>query len=328
MSNIHRVFTNRYIGNAETHFLCNEWDTIHPAEVPKDEPRFLQIAFTKLIHLLEAYTEPHRHYHTPKHIYDLLDVFHHAEQTDPKCQELGASQGSLVKLAIFYHDYVYVLGRQNNEEISAGKAQRDMKDMGFSQEEITIVTNAILATWYSKGNTPKTFLEQIVVDCDFSGFALPWEKYLEQNLRVHKEFGGDNPSVEFYTKRIEFLRTVLNKEHLFYTDLFQRAEAIARANVAREIDWISDKLHMVFKHDSEYKGSTLGTTPARSLTTAEIIKAKYPIRQYLEESIREDMIINGKTQEQALADYVSNFTERKTQLLTNEDIIIEENPNA
>lgn len=60
--------------------------------------------------MLEAlYSEPHRAYHNLTHVGACMDVWERMPGRHP-----------IVKLALFFHDAVYVPGDKRNEELSAG----------------------------------------------------------------------------------------------------------------------------------------------------------------------------------------------------------------
>ena len=61
--------------------------------------------------LLDAYTEPHRHYHTVQHIVECLDLYHQVKKQ--------LEQTLWVELAIWFHDVVYDPQSNENEMRSA-----------------------------------------------------------------------------------------------------------------------------------------------------------------------------------------------------------------
>src|SRR5262245_37767799 len=86
----------------------------------------------------KAYSDDSRHYHNLVHIEQLLQL---ADQYQ------NAIQNKLVvDLAIFYHDVVYVAGRNDNEAESAAFASKELEKLDVEMEVIGKVAQYILAT--------------------------------------------------------------------------------------------------------------------------------------------------------------------------------------
>jgi len=88
--------------------------------------------------LAKNYCSTRRHYHNFTHITSMLDLsdhyINHLQQKD------------IVDLAIFYHDVIYNILKNNNEERSARRAVRELKQLNIAKEKIDLVECYILAT--------------------------------------------------------------------------------------------------------------------------------------------------------------------------------------
>jgi len=79
--------------------------------------------------LILRYSEPHRHYHTTKHLLQVLTMI------DKLADDHDLF---LVRLAAWYHDAVYAIppGQVSNEEASARLALRELSWVGLEQEDL------------------------------------------------------------------------------------------------------------------------------------------------------------------------------------------------
>src|SRR5258707_14163475 len=73
--------------------------------------------------LASRYSEPHRAYHTLRHIEHCLDEFEAVRQE--------ARDPVAVEMALWYHDAVYDTRRRDNEELSAILAERTSAAAGL-----------------------------------------------------------------------------------------------------------------------------------------------------------------------------------------------------
>src|ERR1700730_2659950 len=95
--------------------------------------------------LVGAYSQPGRHYHTLDHI---AALFHQLDQHGE-----GIADRSAVKLAIFFHDAVYVATRSDNEAESAALARERLTALGLPAALIARVADLILATRHGTERT-------------------------------------------------------------------------------------------------------------------------------------------------------------------------------
>src|SRR6188508_2389895 len=72
------------------------------------------------------YTEPHRHYHNPRHISECLAEYDSSRHL--------AVQPVAVELAIWFHDAIYDTHAADNEEQSAWLADQCLAEAGSDRE--------------------------------------------------------------------------------------------------------------------------------------------------------------------------------------------------
>ena len=89
--------------------------------------------------LILRYGEPHRHYHTTKHLLQVLTMI------DKLADDHDLF---LVRLAAWYHDAVYAIppGQVSNEEASARLALRELSWVGLEQEDLNQVARLVRLT--------------------------------------------------------------------------------------------------------------------------------------------------------------------------------------
>lgn len=163
--------------------------------------------------IIYNYSHPERFYHTLRHISETLLALEYQTR-------LSSRDYSVAQMAIIYHDlllYNFQDGLsvevQNSEPSSACFF---VKDLGPYLDDLFVqdVHRTILATWYSKGIKPTNRLEEAVVNSDMHGFCILPEEFLKQTFRVWRESAGPTPDKEFFDKQLNFLKSLLEKEHV------------------------------------------------------------------------------------------------------------------
>jgi predicted metal-dependent HD superfamily phosphohydrolase len=212
-------------------YLIDKWDYCFRDKSEEETVKAFQ-------NIISRYTEDHRYYHTIKHIYDIHCKFDELIMSGNKVSE---ETKLIVRLALFYHDFIYEIGNLDNEKLSADLAVKELTEVKFMESIINQVKECILVTCYQLNPEPGGIEQKLIVDCDLSGFALPWKSFIKQRNDVIKELGGDEPGREFYIKQINFLSGLVVKPNIFYTDYFkENYEHFARANIKKEIERIEN----------------------------------------------------------------------------------------
>jgi predicted metal-dependent HD superfamily phosphohydrolase len=178
-----------------------------------------------LEHLLRAWCEPSRHYHTLQHLKECLGHFEQARE-----YALHAGEASL---ALWFHDAVYDPRRHDNEQRSADWAHARMLAAGAGTERANRVHALVLATRHDAapvgGDAP------LVVDIDLAILGAPRERFDEYERQVRLEYAHVEPAA-YRAGRGRILRGLLARPAIYSTaPLRERFEVAARANLAHSL---------------------------------------------------------------------------------------------
>lgn len=157
-------------------------------------------------------------------------IYHNAAHTLndvlPACQRLAqyysltSEQNILLVTAALFHDLGYIQQYNNNEIIGAKLATQVLPEMGYNSEQISRISQLILAT--AMPQEPNNLLEEIICDADLD--SLWREDYSQRSEELRLELSYQN---KHYSKQqwqllqIEFLQ-----KHRY----FCQAEAEQRAS--------------------------------------------------------------------------------------------------
>jgi predicted metal-dependent HD superfamily phosphohydrolase len=175
--------------------------------------------------LVACYREPHRQYHTLQHLQECLNQLQPAVEL--------AQHPAEVELALWFHDAVYALQRQDNEQQSALWAQREILASGGSPEVADRVFALVMATRHAA--LPESVDERLLVDIDLSILGAPPQRFDEYERQVRDEYSWV-PAWMFRRKRRAVLQEFLTRSPLFSTEHFRnQLEAQARENLRRSM---------------------------------------------------------------------------------------------
>jgi len=179
-----------------------------------------------LPHLEAAYAEPHRRYHTRRHVEDCLDKL-------AGIDGLSSRDRRLLERAIWWHDAVYDPTRNDNEARSAALAEQDLPALGSPPDETAEVARLIGLT---RGHEvePGDRLGGVLVTIDLSILGAPPAAYDAYARAIREEY-DHVPDAAFRTGRAQILRRFLEGPILPLPDLFPGLEARARENLRREL---------------------------------------------------------------------------------------------
>lgn len=179
-------------------------------------------------HLLAAWREPQRKYHTLQHLSEgiiLLDGYLHL-----------AMHPAEVEMALWFHDAVYNVTASDNEAQSADLAATSLLAAGVSAEAIARIHQLIMATCHAALPTGRD--QQLLVDVDLAILGAPRERFAAYEQQVREEYLWV-PEPLFRERRAAILREFLNRQPFYHTpELRERLETQARANLA----WSLQKL--------------------------------------------------------------------------------------
>ena len=122
------------------------------------------------------YAEPHRRYHTARHIEACLGLF---DLAAPRME-----QPDEVEIALWFHDVIYELCAADNERRSADlfiERAGDGVDEAFRRR-----VEALIMVTVTHEN-PQGVDEAFMIDIDLSSFGQPWEGFLRDSKAVREE---------------------------------------------------------------------------------------------------------------------------------------------
>ncbi|GAA4482609.1 hypothetical protein GCM10023191_003030 [Actinoallomurus oryzae] len=176
--------------------------------------------------LLRRYAEPHRRYHTTRHLAEVLD---HVDELAGEAADAGT-----VRLAAWFHDAVYDPTRGDNEERSAVLAERMLADTDLSAATVAEVARLVRLTAThdpAEGDRDGA----VLCDADLAVLAAPPDRYADYAAAVREEYAAV-PDEAFRAGRAEILRGLLALPALYRTaPARERWEAAARHNVETEL---------------------------------------------------------------------------------------------
>ena len=181
--------------------------------------------------------EPHRHYHTARH---LIEVFWALEDLE-RGGAIDSTEAALGRVAGWFHDAVYdpAAGPGENERASADLAGRDLHALGLDGQDVATVRDLVLAT--QAHDVRGDALAAAFSDADLWILSAPPDRYAEYTAQVRQEYAAV-PDDAFRAGRAEILRPFLERESIYATKFARAAwEAVARDNLTRELqDLTSD----------------------------------------------------------------------------------------
>ena len=181
--------------------------------------------------LLDAWSEPQRHYHTLQHLNECLSQF-------APVRHLGRHPAE-VELALWFHDAFYEPRRHDNEERSAAWAVEATASAGVAPEVGRRVSGLVMLTC---GHEPPTDVDgQLLVDVDLSILGAERERFDESDEQIRREY-AHVPDADFRTGRSKILAAFLARPRLYCTGHFHALlEARARDNLRHSLDKLAAK---------------------------------------------------------------------------------------
>lgn len=173
--------------------------------------------------LLARWSESHRKHHTVAHLHEVLDAI--GELADEGI-EFGREA---VELAAWFHDAVYEIGADDNEERSAALAREMLAESPVRDEVIRLV----LATKTHKVDDGDVN-GAVLSDADLSVLGSDQDRYRAYASAVREEYAAI-PDEVFKPARAQILSSLLDGR-IFHTEAGRaRWEQQARRNVSDEI---------------------------------------------------------------------------------------------
>ena len=173
----------------------------------------------------KAYTAKARYYHNLAHL-------------EYMAERVIRYKGSLtdfdtVMFSIFYHDMVYNIRRQDNENRSADTARDRLTQLGVPTGKITTCQQQIIATKDHNDNADKD--TNFLVDFDLAILGDTPEKYKYYTKQIRSEYSL-YPDFLYNKGRKKVLQHFLKMDKIFKTDEFySNYEQQARKNLTIEL---------------------------------------------------------------------------------------------
>lgn len=173
--------------------------------------------------LLARWSESHRKHHNVTHLHELLDAV----------QSLAGDGLSFdreaVELAAWFHDAIYEIGRDDNEDHSADLA-REMLSASPMRDEVARLVLATKTHKVAEGDVNAAVLS----DADLSVLGANAARYQRYAAAVREEYDAV-PDDVFKPARARVLAELLGGSIFHTTPGRNRWEAQARRNVTAEI---------------------------------------------------------------------------------------------
>ncbi|HTE23199.1 HD domain-containing protein [Flavitalea sp.] len=177
------------------------------------------------------YSKTNRHYHNINH---LDNLFFELEPLKARF-----SDWEIVIFAIAYHDIIYNVLRQDNEERSAELANERLKKLSIDQERV-MLCNEIIVNTKTHGDSTTGDI-RFFADADLAILGKSSEEYLSYASAVRKEYKL-YPDFVYNPGRSKVLESFLAKNCIYHTEFFySQYEIKARENITRELDILRKK---------------------------------------------------------------------------------------
>ena len=175
------------------------------------------------------YTKSNRYYHTVTHLDNLLSEIISFKS---KFQNWDT-----IVFAIAYHDYIYNTLMGNNEEKSAAFAVKQLKAIGFPEDQTSFCEQLILATKKHEASDQET---NLFTDADLSILGADPETYQTYTQQIRKEY-SIYPNLVYNPGRKKVLIHFLEMKSIYKTKEFaDRYESVARVNLQTELNSLTN----------------------------------------------------------------------------------------
>jgi predicted metal-dependent HD superfamily phosphohydrolase len=175
--------------------------------------------------LMARYAEPHRRYHTVRHLDECFE----------RLAELRglADHPAEVELALWFHDAIYERRSAENETKSADLAVSKASAAGVPADCAERIRRLIMVTRHAA--IPSGIDEEVLVDVDLAILGANPARFDEYEDQVRAEYRWV-PAFLFKSQRRKILEEFLARPSIFSTKLFlERYEGQARSNIERSI---------------------------------------------------------------------------------------------
>jgi predicted metal-dependent HD superfamily phosphohydrolase len=141
-------------------------------------------------------------------------------------------------VAIWFHDVIYQPYFKNNEERSVHYFQKHCSEnSNLKKEDKVWIEQAIFSTF---GHHPRLddASIRIFLDLDLAILATDWNTYQTYTRAIRKEY-WIYPKSLYQNARKKAMQHFLERENIYFTEVFKVFEQQARANIQREIEGLN-----------------------------------------------------------------------------------------
>ncbi len=183
--------------------------------------------------LVACYGENGRFYHNLDHLVQVLTTIDLLRDV--------AVDVTAVELAAWFHDAVYNPRRQDNEAASAALAGEWLSVLAVPQPRVERVKQLILATQHGQTAVSVDPDVAVLLDADLAVLAADPAQYDRYAQAIRQEYAFVD-EVAYRNGRVHILQQFLQRSRLYHTPPMQPKEPLARANIKREIERLSDRV--------------------------------------------------------------------------------------
>ena len=213
--------TDRYPDPLDDAALAASWNTAWSA-LGRRAPAGLQIE------LLNAWAEPHRHYHDQRHLRECLALWTRWRGQCGQCERAGE-----VAVALWFHDAVYDPQAGSNELNSAAWAARSLIRAGADSDTAQRVHDLVMATQHDAPPELAAGADsRLLLDIDLSILGSPPERFERYDRDLRKEYAWLSGS-RYRDRRARVVQGFLDRPRLYHGEAaVDLLEAQARINLA------------------------------------------------------------------------------------------------
>jgi len=183
----------------------------------------------EIIEILNTKLSKNLHYHGAHHSLTGLDV---CEQY-LKYENIQGHQAKLLRIGFLLHDIGFIVSYENHELESSKIAERLMTKYNFSEKDIKIVKNLIMATKVPQ--KPKTKLEKIICDVDLD--YLGGDNFNEISNQLFEElkiYSNTEILKDWNKNQLNFLKT-----HKYHTNFAKRFRKPRKEKIIKELELLT-----------------------------------------------------------------------------------------
>jgi predicted metal-dependent HD superfamily phosphohydrolase len=181
--------------------------------------------------IVKKYSKRRRHYHNLEHIFDIVNKYYFNFEHKLK-------RPDEVLFAIFYHDLIYDIGKDDNEVHSGVFMDARLKPTKLTENQLSFIFECIHSTRNHKMNLVQDV--NYMLDFDMAILGQTWSEYSRYRKAVRKEY-RIYPNCMYNAGRIKVLKSFLSQDRIFNTDDFYNLyEEQARENIQKELDFLEN----------------------------------------------------------------------------------------